>query len=56
MSHFVSMFLLVLEIECRSPDQVRYIIRMQNIYNSTEKIFINIFVTLLFIFIISFNI
>ncbi|XP_011700217.1 PREDICTED: uncharacterized protein LOC105457309 [Wasmannia auropunctata] len=35
------------EMECRSPNQVRYIIRMQNTYgNSAEKkIFINIFVT-----------
>ncbi|XP_071580984.1 uncharacterized protein [Temnothorax nylanderi] len=35
------------EMECKSPDQVRYIIRMQNTYNSAEKkIFINVFVTL----------
>lgn len=36
-------------MECRSPNQVRYIIRMQNTYyeNSTKKgLFINVFIIL----------
>ncbi|XP_032678685.1 uncharacterized protein LOC116847627 [Odontomachus brunneus] len=35
------------EIECRSPDHIRYIIRMQSNENSANKIFVNIFIILL---------
>ncbi|XP_011864276.1 PREDICTED: uncharacterized protein LOC105560094 isoform X2 [Vollenhovia emeryi] len=46
------------EMECRSPDQVRYIIRMQNTYNSAEKkISLNVFVTFyLYLQLVIFNI
>lgn len=38
----------ILEMECRSPDQIRYIIRMQNTYENSvkKKTFINVFIML----------
>lgn len=45
------------EMECRSPDQVRYIIRIESTYNSAEKtIFINVFLMLyLYLQLVIFN-
>lgn len=46
--HFI--LFCVSEMECRSPNQVRYIIRMQNTYENSanRKIFINVFIMFLF--------